>query len=66
MRKLALKKMTNGYHKASELKIQLIRVSQVYKESVTSELLAKQLPPLPRFNGEVNDGDTYGHLSGLG
>ena len=61
MRKLALKEMsqmTSGHHKASELKIQLTaRVSPVCNESVTSALLAQQLPPLPRFSGEVNDGD---------
>ena len=33
------------------------RVSPVCNESVTSALLAQQLPPLPRFSGEVNDGD---------
>ena len=56
MRKLALKKMTSGHHKASELNIQLI-VSPVYNESVTLALLVQQQPPLPRFSGEVNDGD---------
>ena len=33
------------------------RVSTVCNESVNSALLAQKLPPLPRFSGEVNDGD---------
>ena len=33
------------------------RVLPVYNESVTSALLVQQLPPLPRFSGEVSDGD---------
>ena len=33
------------------------RVPPVYNESVTSALLAQQLPLLPKFSGEVSDGD---------
>ena len=33
------------------------RVSPICNESFTSAFLAQQLPPLPRFSGEVSDGD---------
>ena len=29
----------------------------VCNDSVTTALLAQQLPPLPKFSGEINDGD---------
>ena len=58
MRGLALKEMTSGHHKASyRAQNPVDRVSPVCNESVTSALLAQQLPPLPRFSGKVNEGD---------
>ena len=63
-----LERTAGGYHYAQAVDYQQLprvetahdpvdSILPVCNESVTSTLLAQQLPPLPKFSGEMNDGD---------